>query len=99
MEIIKQFLLEHGITLFGYLISGGSLYGYFFERNKNKALTSQEISKADQDKITTAEKTIELVDKLAEKMTKQYDELSKEIVSLKKKLTDVSIELDEEKGK
>lgn len=79
--------LEHNImSIISTLFGGGSFLAYIFERKKNNALTSQEISKSDQDKISTAEKTIDLVEKLRLTMERQFDDMDKEISQLREEL-------------
>jgi septal ring factor EnvC (AmiA/AmiB activator) len=79
---------EHAITIISTLFGGGSFFAFFIERKKNNALTSQEVSKSDQDKISTAEKTIDLIDKLRSRMERQFEEMDKEIQNLKKELNE-----------
>lgn len=54
-----------------------------YELIKVKASASTEVSKSDQEKISTAEKTIDLVEKLRTTMDKQFEEMQQEILDLK----------------
>ena len=63
-----------------------SVMAFKYDFLKIKASTSQEVSKSDQEKITTADKTIDLVEKLRVTMDRQFDEMQKEIQELKKEL-------------
>ncbi|RZL47730.1 MAG: hypothetical protein EOP00_11090 [Pedobacter sp.] len=54
-----------------------------YELIKVKASASTEVSKSDQEKISTAEKTIDLVEKLRATMDKQFEEMQQEILDLK----------------
>jgi chromosome segregation ATPase len=92
MAEIKTYILENLTTLLGYIIGGGSFYGYFLERKK-RTIEEKQISA---DALKTMQ---EGYDKFTANAMEQYDTLRKEVSDLKKKLTDVSTELDEEKGK
>lgn len=81
-----NFLENHLSSIISYIFGGGGLILYITERKKNKALTSQEISKADQDKITTAEKTIDLMEKLRSTMDRKFMEMEAEINDLRSEL-------------
>lgn len=63
-----------------------SIFAFKYDLIKIKANTSSEVSRSEQDKITTAEKTIDLVEKLRATMDKQFDEMQKEISDLKTEL-------------
>ena len=89
---VKKFILVNLITFIGYLIGGGSFYGYFLERKK-RTIEEKQIGA---DALKTMQ---EGYDKFTANAMEQYDTLRKEVSDLKKKLTDVSTELDEEKGK
>lgn len=89
---IKKFLLDNFITLVGYIIGGGSFYGYFLERKKRNIEEKQ----IGADALKTMQ---DAYDKFTSDSLKRYEDLSLEISDLKKKLTNVSSELDQEKGK
>jgi hypothetical protein len=61
---------------------------------KIKAGSSQEVSKADQEKIATADKALELVNKLQDSMDKKFEEMSGEIVILKEVVKDYKLTCD-----
>ena len=63
-----------------------SIFAFKYDFIKIKANTSSEVSKSEQDKITTAEKTIDLVEKLRATMDKQFDDMQKEITNLRSEL-------------
>lgn len=63
-----------------------SLFAFKYDLLKIKATSSQEVSKSDQEKIATAEKTIELVDKLRARMDIEFESMTKQITSLKREL-------------
>lgn len=81
-----NFLRDNALSLISTIFGSGSLFLYFLERKKNNALISQEVSKSDQEKISTADKTIDLLEKLRATMDRQFEEMDKEISSLKRKL-------------
>lgn len=89
---IKKFILDNLITLIGYLIGGGSFYGYFLERKK-RTIEEKQIGA---DALKTMQ---DAYDKFTSDSLKRYEDLSSEVSDLKKKLTDVSSELDKEKHK
>lgn len=103
---IKTFLIENFAILLTSIFGGGSFYGYFVEKRKNIATSSQEESKAKQEefKISQEESTAlsamrRSYKEFTEDMNEKYDFMANEVSGLKKKLTDVSTELDQEKGK
>ncbi len=61
-----------------------SIFAFKYDLIKIKASASSEVSKSDQEKITTADKTIDLVEKLRATMDKQFEEMQQEISDLKK---------------
>lgn len=63
-----------------------AIAAFRYDLLKIKANASSEVSKSDQEKITTAEKTIDLIEKLRVTMDKQFDDMQKEIQDLKKEL-------------
>ena len=81
-----DFLKENVLSIISALFGGSSLVAYFLERKKNLALTSQEVSKSDQEKIVTADKTIDLVNKLTERMDVELEKSNATISKLEAKL-------------
>lgn len=63
-----------------------AIAAFRYDLLKIKANASSEVSKSDQEKITTAEKTIDLIEKLRVTMDNQFDDMQKEIQDLKKEL-------------
>ena len=63
-----------------------AIAAFKYDLIKVKASASTEVSKSDQEKITTADKTIDLVEKLRVTMDRQFDEMQKEIQDLKREL-------------
>lgn len=63
-----------------------SIFAFKYNLIEIKAKTSSTVSQSEQDKITTAEKTIDLVEKLRATMDKQFDDMQKEITNLRSEL-------------
>jgi hypothetical protein len=78
-----QFIEQNLMSILSMVLGGGSFFAYIFERRKNIALTSQEFSKSDQEKIATADKAIDLVNKLQATMDRQYEEMILEQQTMK----------------
>ena len=89
---LKQYFLENLTAIIGYVIGGGSFYGYFLERKK-RTIEEKQIGA---DALKTMQ---DAYDKFTSDSLRRYEELRQEISDLKKKLTDVSLELEQEKGK
>lgn len=75
---VKKFILDNLITFIGYLIGGGSFYGYFLERKK-RTIEEKQIGA---DALKTMQ---EGYDKFTADSLKHYEELSAEVQDLKKK--------------
>jgi len=99
MEQIKEIIITNFTTIFASLFGGGSLYAYFIEKRKNKAITNQEVAKAGQEEATALSNMRQAYKDFTEDMTKRYDELSTEVESLKKKLATVTTQVKEEENK
>lgn len=63
-----------------------SIAAFKYDLIKIKATTSSEVSKSEQEKMVTADKAIELVNKLQDTMKSQYEEMQEEIEKLRKEL-------------
>jgi tRNA(Phe) wybutosine-synthesizing methylase Tyw3 len=63
-----------------------SIVGFKQYLLKNKAITSQEIEKSEQQKISTADQALDLANKLLETTNKRFDEQDKEMEKLRAKL-------------
>lgn len=62
-----------------------AIFAFKYDLIKVKATASTEVSKSDQEKITTADKTIDLVEKLRVTMDRQFEEMEKDRVIEKQK--------------
>ena len=78
------------ITIIATLFGGGSLYGWFNEKQKNKI----QIKQLDTDALKSMQ---DAYDKFTEDSLKRYSELSQEVEELKQKLLTVTYQLDKEK--
>ena len=58
------------------------------EKKKIEALSNQEVSKSDQEKIATAEKALELVNKLTDTMHRKFEANDKELEMVRNKLNE-----------
>lgn len=63
-----------------------SIFAFKYDFIKIKANTSSEVSKSEQDKITTADKAIDLVNKLQDTMDNQFEEMQAKITKLSNEL-------------
>jgi Flp pilus assembly protein TadB len=63
-----------------------SIFAFKYNLIEIKAKTSSTVSQSEQDKITTADKTIDLVEKLRLTMERQFEEMREEQQGLKEKL-------------
>ena len=87
---IQQLISENIGTVIATLFGSGSLYGWFYERKKNKIQEKQlgaDALKSMQDAY----------DKFTEDSLKRYEDLSTEVEDLKKKLIEVTTQLSKEK--
>lgn len=64
-----------------------AIFAFKYDFLKIKANTQSEVSKSEQDRISTAEKTIDLVEKLRLTMDRQFDEMQQEMTNLKEQLS------------
>lgn len=64
------------------------------EIKKIEALSSQEVSRSEQEKLKTADGAIELINKLRETMKEQYEEMKLEMVELKRENKQIKEELN-----
>lgn len=64
------------------------------EMKKIEALSNQEVSKSDQEKIITADKALDLINKLTERMDLEMEKSNREISKLEAKLDNVEKELN-----
>ena len=87
---IQQLLVDNIGTVIATLFGSGSLYGWFYERKKNKIQEKQ----LGADALKTMQ---DAYDKFTEDSLKHYEELSAEVAELKKKLTEVTTQLSTEK--
>lgn len=72
--------LEQILTIFssGTVAFVLAVAAFRYDLLKIKANASSEVSRSDQDKITTAEKTIDLVEKLRATMDRQFEEMEQD---------------------
>ena len=63
-----------------------SIFAFKYDLKIKKANSSSEVSKSEQDRISTAEKTIDLVEKLRATMDKQFEDMQEEMKTIKDKL-------------
>jgi TolA-binding protein len=63
-----------------------SIAAFKYDLIKIKATTSSEVSKSEQEKMVTADKAIDLVNKLQGTMDKQFEEMQSEITKLRSEL-------------
>ena len=87
---IQQLISENIGTIIATIFGSGSLYGWFYERRKNKIQEKQlgaDALKSMQDAY----------DKFTEDSLKRYEDLSTEVQDLKKKLIEVTTQLSKEK--
>ena len=87
---IQQLLVDNIGTVIATLFGSGSLYGWFYERKKNKIQEKQ----LNADALKTMQ---DAYDKFTADSLKHYEELSAEVQDLKKKLTEVTTQLSTEK--
>ena len=87
---IQQLLVDNIGTVIAALFGSGSLYGWFYERKKNKIEEKQLSSDA-------LKSMQDAYDKFTEDSLKRYSELSGEVEKLKEKLLTVTSQLDKEK--
>lgn len=78
------------ITIIATLFGGGSLYGWFNEKQKNKI----QIKQLDTDALKSMQ---DAYDKFTEDSLERYEDLSTEVQDLKKKLIEVTTQLSKEK--
>ena len=64
-----------------------SIFAFKYDLKIKKANSSSEVSKSEQDRISTAEKTIDMVEKLRATMNTQFEEMQLEITNLRKELS------------
>lgn len=82
-NIFTTLLTVTSSSLVGFVLS---VFAFKYNLIEIKAKTSSTVSQSEQDKITTAEKTIDLVEKLRATMDKQFDDMQKEITNLRSEL-------------
>ena len=87
---IQQLLVDNLGTVIATLFGSGSLYGWFYERKKNKIQEKQ----LDADALKTMQ---DAYDKFTEDSLKKYEDLRNEVQELKKNLNDVTTQLSTEK--
>jgi hypothetical protein len=63
-----------------------SIVAFKYNLIEIKAKTSSTVSQSEQDKITTADKTIDLVEKLRVTMDRQFEDMQQEITTLRSEL-------------
>lgn len=88
----KQWIIENLLTLITTLFGGTSFVGYILERKKRRIQEKLE--------TTDALKSMqEAYDRFSQDLLKRYEDLSKEMFDIKKRLTEVTLELEGEKLK
>ena len=87
---IQQLLVDNIGTVIATLFGSGSLYGWFYERKKNKIQEKQ----LDADALKTMQ---DAYDKFTEDSLKRYEDLRSEIQVLRTNLTDVTAQLNLER--
>ena len=87
---IQQLLVDNIGTVIATLFGSGSLYGWFYERKKNKIQEKQ----LDADALKTMQ---DAYDKFTEDSLKRYEDLRSEIQDLRTNLTDVTAQLNLER--
>ena len=87
---IQQLISENISTIIATIFGSGSLYGWFYERRKNKIQEKQ----LDADALKTMQ---DAYDKFTEDSLKRYEDLRNEVQELKTNLTDVTTQLNNEK--
>ena len=94
---MQQFLTENIFSIISTLFGGGSLLAFVFERKKNKAITKQESSKADQEEATAISNMRNAYKAFTEDMNERHNEVRKELEDVKNVLSKVRNELKEYK--
>ena len=87
---VKQFLMDNFVSILTTLFGGGSFYAYYTEKNKRKIEEKQLSSDA-------LKSMQDAYDKFTEDSLKRYEDLSSEVEELKKKLTNVTAQLNLER--
>ena len=87
---IQQLLVDNLGTVIATLFGSGSLYGWFYERKKNKIQEKQ----LDADALKTMQ---DAYDKFTEDSLNRYEDLRNEVQELKKNLNDVTTQLNTER--
>ena len=91
---MQKFLTENIFSIISTLFGGGSLLAFVFERKKNKAITKQESSKADQEEATAISNMRKAYKDFTEDMNERYNEVINELEGVKKTLGIVKVELE-----
>ncbi len=80
---MREWILQNIVTIFTTILGGSSLAAYFFERKKNRALTSQEFAKASQEEATALSNMRQAYKDFTEDMNQRYEALRNEFDELK----------------
>lgn len=89
---MKEYILDNLSIIITTLLGGGSAYGWWNERKKRTIEEKQLAS----DALKTMQ---DAYDKFTEDAMFKYKDLSEEVAELKKKLVDVTLQLNKEEGK
>lgn len=88
----KQWVIDNLLTILSTIFGSTSFVGYILERKKRRIQERQE--------TTDALKSMqEAYDRFSQDLLKRYEDLSKEMFEVKKRLSEVTLELETEKGK
>ena len=88
----KQWIIDNLLTIITTVFGSTSFVGYILERKKRRIQERQE--------TTDALKSMqEAYDRFSQDLLKRYEDLSKEMMEVKKRLTEVTLELEGEKLK
>lgn len=89
---IKQWLIDNIFTVITTLFGSTSFVGYVLERKKRRIQERQE--------TTDALKSMqEAYDRFSQDLLRRYEDISKEVMEVKKRLSEVTFELEGEKVK
>jgi len=84
-NILATILTVTSSSLVGFVLS---VFAFKYNLISIKATASSDLSKAEQEKLVTADKAIDLVNKLQTTMDKQFEEMQEEITTLRKELSE-----------
>ena len=93
---MKEWILQNIVTIFTTILGGSSLAAYFFERKKNRALTSQEFAKASQEEATALSNMRQAYKDFTEDMNQRYEALRTDFDEFKKTMEEKLKIKDEE---